>query len=60
MMSNIHIAHKFIVMGWLTIWHWVFQDGWTPLHVAVQARRSDIVKLLVIKGADTEVKNKAS
>jgi len=37
-----------------------FQDGWTPLHVAVQARRSDIVKLLLIKGADIEVKNKAS
>ena len=35
-----------------------FQDGWTPLHVAVQARRSDIVKLLLIKGADIEVKNK--
>lgn len=37
-----------------------FQDGWTPLHVAVQARRSDVVKLLLIKGADIEVKNKAS
>lgn len=37
-----------------------FQDGWTPLHVAVQARRSDIVKLLLIKGADVQVKNKAS
>lgn len=37
-----------------------FQDGWTPLHVAVQARRSDIVKLLLIKGADIQVKNKAS
>lgn len=34
-----------------------FQDGWTPLHLAVQARRTDIVKLLLIKGADKTLKN---
>ncbi|KAJ0025419.1 hypothetical protein Pint_07694 [Pistacia integerrima] len=34
-----------------------FQDEWTPLHLAVQARRTDIVKLLLIKGADKTLKN---
>lgn len=37
-----------------------FQDGWTPLHLAVQARRTDIVKLLLIKGADKTSKNRVN
>lgn len=37
-----------------------FQDGWTPLHLAVQARRTDIVKLLLIKGADKTLKNRVN
>lgn len=37
-----------------------FQDGWTPLHLAVQARRTDIVKLLLIKGADKTLKNQVN
>lgn len=37
-----------------------FQDGWTPLHLAVQARRTDIVKLLLIKGANKTLKNRVN
>lgn len=37
-----------------------FQDGWTPLHVAVQAQRTDIIKLLLIKGADRTLKNQVN
>lgn len=37
-----------------------FQDGWTPLHLAVQSRRTDIVKLLLIKGADKTLKNRVN
>ena len=28
------------------------QDGWTPLHVAVQSRNRDIAKILLVNGAD--------
>jgi len=35
----------------------VLQDGWTPLHLAVQSRRTDVVRLLLIKGADKTIKN---
>ncbi|KAH1224077.1 Ankyrin repeat domain-containing protein, chloroplastic [Glycine max] len=31
--------------------------GWTPLHLAVQAQRTDLVRLLLIKGADKTLKN---
>jgi len=33
--------------------------GWTPLHLAVQTQRTDVVKLLLIKGADRTLKTKA-
>jgi ankyrin repeat protein len=36
------------------------QDGWTPLHLAVQAQRTDVVRLLLIKGADKTLKNKVN
>lgn len=36
----------------------LLQDGWTPLHLAVQARRTDVVRLLLIKGANKTLKNK--
>lgn len=59
MMWNILLISESV--SWLTHRFFLFlQDGWTPLHVAVQARRSDMVKLLLIKGADIQVKNKAS
>ena len=35
----------------------ILQDGWTPLHLAVQARRTDVVRLLLIKKADRTLKN---
>lgn len=38
---------------------WDLQEGWTPLHIAVQCGRTDIINLLVARGADTTVKNKA-
>lgn len=34
------------------------QYGWTPLHLAVQSRRTDIVRLLLKKGADKTLKNR--
>ncbi|KAL6567934.1 hypothetical protein OROGR_001602 [Orobanche gracilis] len=33
-------------------------DGWTPLHLAVQSHRTDIIRLLLIKGADKSLKNR--
>jgi hypothetical protein len=36
------------------------QYGWTPLHLAVQAQRTDMVKLLLIKGADRTLQNQVS
>lgn len=36
------------------------QYGWTPLHLAVQTQRTDIVKLLLIKGADRNLKTQVS
>lgn len=30
----------------------VMQDGWTPLHLAVQSRNRDITKILLVNGAD--------
>lgn len=35
------------------------QEGWTPLHIAAQSGRTDIVHLLFAMGADTDVYNKA-
>lgn len=35
------------------------QEGWTPLHVAVQGGRVDIIKLLISRGADITIQNKA-
>lgn len=37
-----------------------FQYGWTPLHLAVQTRRTDLVRLLLIKGADKTLKNQVN
>ena len=37
-----------------------FQDGWTPLHLAVQTRRTDLVRLLLIKGADKTLKSRVN
>lgn len=34
------------------------QEGWTPLHVAVQGGRVDIIKLLISRGADITIQNK--
>lgn len=34
------------------------QYGWTPLHLAVQSRRTDVVRLLLVKGADKTLKNR--
>lgn len=28
------------------------QDGWTPLHLAIQSRNRDIAKVLLVNGAD--------
>lgn len=35
----------------------VFQDGWTPLHIAVQSRNRDIAKILLVNGADKSRRN---
>lgn len=36
------------------------QEGWTPLHVAMQTRNRDIVKVLLVNGADKTRRNKVS
>lgn len=36
----------------------IWQDGWTPLHVAMQTRCRDIAKVLLINGADKTRRNK--
>lgn len=46
-------VHSFISEDFVSI----LQDGWTPLHLAVQSRRTDVVRLLLIKGADKTIKN---
>lgn len=33
-------------------------EGWTPLHIAMQSRNRDIAKVLLINGADKNRKNK--
>jgi hypothetical protein len=55
-----------IVLFWfLFLWVNCFnlfnsQYGWTPLHLAVQAQRTDIVRLLLLKGADRTLKTQVS
>lgn len=36
------------------------QEGWTPLHLAVQSGQLDVIKLLVNRGADTNIRNKVT
>jgi len=33
-------------------------EGWTPLHLAVQSRTRDVAKILLVNGADKTIKNK--
>jgi hypothetical protein len=46
------------IVEFVCLFFCLIQDGWTPLHLAVQARRTDLVRLLLIKGADKTLKNK--
>uniref|UniRef100_A0A0E0QXC1 Uncharacterized protein n=1 Tax=Oryza rufipogon TaxID=4529 RepID=A0A0E0QXC1_ORYRU len=34
------------------------QDGWTPLHLAIQSRNRDITMILLVNGADETRRNK--
>ncbi|KAL7232492.1 hypothetical protein ACSBR2_010501 [Camellia fascicularis] len=34
------------------------QEGWTPLHIAIQTRNRDIAKVLLVNGADKTRRNK--
>lgn len=34
------------------------QEGWTPLHVAMQTRNRYIAKILLVNGADINRRNK--
>jgi len=36
----------------------LFQDGWTPLHLAVQTQKPNLVRLLLLRGADKTLRNK--
>lgn len=38
----------------------IFQEGWTPLHVAIQSRNRDIAKILLVNGADKTRRNKVT
>lgn len=34
------------------------QEGWTPLHLAIQSRSREIAKVLLVNGADATRRNK--
>ncbi|GMY04917.1 Protein translocase subunit SECA2, chloroplastic, partial [Fagus crenata] len=53
-------ATRYPVAAKVDFWYPVMflHDGWTPLHLAVQAQRTDVVRLLLIKEADKTLKNK--
>jgi ankyrin repeat protein len=36
----------------------LFQDGWTPLHIAAEYNNVDVVRILIEKGADINASNK--
>jgi len=36
------------------------QEGWTPLHIAVQSRNRDIAKVLLVNGADKTRRTKVN
>lgn len=56
------ILHYFIqIASHYSILFLVFvQEGWTPLHVAVQGRNRDIVKILLVNGADKTRRTKVN
>ena len=56
------ISLLYFLFCWLDLTHSsiTLQYGWTPLHLAVQTQRTDIVKLLLIKGADRTLKTQVS
>lgn len=45
-------------MGYLQLI--ISQEGWTPLHVAIQSRNRDIAKILLVNGVDRLTKNKVN
>ncbi len=45
-----------IILFYFTLW----QNKWTPLHSAASASQSDIMKLLITLGVDTEFRDKVS
>jgi hypothetical protein len=56
------ISLLYFIFRWLDLTRssTMLQCGWTPLHLAVQTQRTDIVKLLLIKGADRTLKTQVS
>lgn len=50
----------YFLFYWFELTANTLQYGWTPLHLAVQTQRTDIVKLLLIKGADRTLKTQVS
>jgi ankyrin repeat protein len=39
-------------------WDWVWDEGWTPLHVSCIDGHKDVVELLIAKGNKVNVKTK--
>lgn len=55
--KSIFQAIKSLLILILILWRFyetffVLQEGWTPLHIAVQSRNRDITKILLTNGAD--------
>lgn len=53
-------ALQFSLLSMIYLQIIIFQEGWTPLHVAIQSRNRDIAKILLGNGADKTIKNKVT
>lgn len=51
-------AFKFFIYHDIRVVH--SQEGWTPLHLAIQGRSRDIAKVLLVNGADKNRRNKVN
>lgn len=61
--DNVSIVFKFSYGQYLVdylLYEFFFQEGWTPLHVAIQSRNRFIAKVLLVNGADKNRRTKVT